>query len=161
MSNSDSQKSVRHRAPIPKDQCPMALAAEILGDRWTLLILREAFYGVQRYDDMRQDLGAPRAMLTDRLSKLSRLEIIERHPYQETGDRVRYAYRLTDAGRGLAKVLVAMSEWGEAYITRIPAPVRLVDKLTGQPLQTAFVTEDGKAVPDVNATLKARQVDDA
>ena len=60
----------------------MALSAEVLGDRWLLLILREAFYGVQRYDDMLQDLGIPRATLTDRLNKLLDLKILERHAYQ-------------------------------------------------------------------------------
>lgn len=159
MSNPDSQPSIRRRAPIPRNQCPMALAAEVLGDRWSLLILREAFYGVQRYDDMRQDLGAPRAMLTDRLNKLVDFKILERYPYQETGDRVRQAYRLTDAGKALAKVLFAMSKWGEAHITYAPAPVRLVDKTTGQSLQTAFVTEDGKAVPDANVRLKVIKTD--
>lgn len=134
----------------------MALAAEILGDRWTLLILREAFYGVQRYDDMLKDLGAPRAMLTDRLSKLTKLQIIERHPYQEAGERIRHAYRLTSKGRALAKVFVALSEWGEAYITETPAPVGLVERSTGKTLQTAFVTVEGKVVSETNIILKIR-----
>lgn len=134
----------------------MALAAEVLGDRWSLLILREAFYGVQRYDDMRQDLGAPRAMLTNRLNKLADFGILERYPYQELGDRVRQAYRLTETGRALAKVLIAMSEWGETYVTKTPAPVNFIDKSTGEPVQTAFITKEGNTVPTANVRLKVK-----
>lgn len=146
MSNSESNNSVRYRAPVPKDQCPMALSAEVLGDRWVLLILREAFYGVQRYDDMLQDLGIPRATLTDRLNKLLNLKILERHAYQEKGERARHAYRLSAEGRALGKVLIAMSEWGETYLTKSPAPAYLVERTTNTPLRIAFVTEEGKEV---------------
>jgi len=94
----------------------MALAAQLLGDKWTLLVLREAFYGVQRYDDMLQDLGAPRATLTNRLTKLVAAGILNKQAYQETGDRERFGYQLTDAGRDLANTLIALTEWGETHL---------------------------------------------
>ena len=159
MSNSESNNSVRHRAAVPKDQCPMALAAEVLGDRWMLLILREAFYGVQRYDDMLQDLGTPRATLTDRLNKLLDFKILERHAYQEKGARVRYAYRLSAEGWALGKVLVAMSEWGETYLTKSPAPAYLVERTTNAPLRIAFVTKEGKEVPASQTKLHVETID--
>lgn len=161
MSNTESEKSIRHRAPVPKDQCPMALAAEILGDRWTLMILREAFYGVQRYDDMLQDLSAPRAMLTDRLNKLVKLKILERHSYKELGNRARYAYRLTGSGRALGKVLIAMSEWGEGFLTLTPAPVHIADASTGKPIKLRFVDEDGRVVTNNNIRLAVRSTKDS
>lgn len=160
MSNSESKKSIRHRAPVPKDRCPMALAAEILGDRWTLLILREAFYGVQRYDDMRQDLRAPRAMLTDRLNKLVKLDILERHSYQEQGNRARNAYRLTVSGLALGKVLISMSEWGVEYLTKTQAPAQITDSSTGKPLRLEFVNEAGIAVTHKNIRLAVRKANE-
>ena len=148
--------SVRHRAPVPKDACPMALTAELLGDKWSLLILREAFYGVQRYDDMRRDLGAPRAMLTDRLAKLTAKGLLQRYPYQEDGDRVRHAYRLAPAGRDLTKLLIAMAEWGEAHLTHTPAPARAVDKTCGADVRLALLTEDGQVVAQEDLRLSVR-----
>jgi DNA-binding HxlR family transcriptional regulator len=156
MSNSEKPPSIRKRAPIPKDQCPMALAAGIIGDKWTLLILREAFYGVQRYDDMRQDTGAPRAMLTDRLNKLVAHGILRRHPYKEDGDRVRFAYALTEAGAGLAHTMMALTQWGETFVAREDAPVQLIEKKTGQSLRVEFVSADGRVIQSKNAGLVVR-----
>jgi len=142
---------------VPKEKCPMALASEILGDKWTLLILREAFYGVQRYDDMRADLGAPRSMLTDRLSKLVRLGVMERRPYQEPGARTRYAYGLTESGRALALTLLAITQWGEEYVLKRPAPVEIIDRKTGKPLRVDIVDEKGKPADLSKAVLVKRR----
>ncbi|MCG8691817.1 MAG: helix-turn-helix transcriptional regulator [Minwuiales bacterium] len=134
----------------------MALAAEIFGDRWTLLILREAFYGVQRYDDMRADLGAPRSMLTDRLGKLVERGLMERRPYREPGSRTRDAYVLTERGRGLALTLLALTQWGEEHVIGGPAPVEIVERKTGRPLRVDLVDEDGRIV-DLSAATLARR----
>lgn len=134
----------------------MALAAEVLGDKWTLLILREAFYGVQRFDDMLKDLSAPRAMLTDRLNKLIRHNLMTKEPYQEPGDRVRYCYVLTDAGRALAPVFIALTEWGEAHIIKAKAPVKVVDRETGKSLRVNLCNEEGRPVAISNAILVQR-----
>lgn len=135
----------------------MALAAEILGDRWTLLILREAFYGVQRYDDMRADLDAPRSMLTDRLGKMVERGLMSRRPYQEEGSRTRDAYVLTEAGRALALTLMAMTQWGERYVLDGPAPVVVVDRATGRELHVGLMDEDGATVPLSSAALSLRK----
>jgi DNA-binding HxlR family transcriptional regulator len=135
----------------------MALAAEILGDRWTLLILREAFYGVQRYDDMRADLDAPRSMLTDRLGKMVERGLMDRQPYQEEGSRTRDAYVLTEAGRALALTLMAMTQWGERYILGCPAPVAIVNRSTGRELHVGLMAEDGEAVALASAALSLRK----
>lgn len=134
----------------------MALAAEILGDRWTLLILREAFYGVQRYDDMRADLDAPRSMLSDRLAKLVAAGIMKRCAYQEPGDRERHAYALTASGRALALTLSALTQWGEAHILGKPAPVGIVDVSTGDELHVALVNSAGTPVELGKARLAKR-----
>lgn len=131
----------------------MAMAAEVLGDRWTLLILREAFYGVVRYDDMREDLNAPRSMLTDRLAKLVENGILSRKSYQEAGDRARQAYVLTAKGLALAPTFMAMTAWGEAHVLGGPAPVMVADKDTGKPLKVALTNDDGEVVDLSKATL--------
>lgn len=158
MSNPASDRPIRQRALVPREACPMALAAEILGDRWTLLILREAFYGVQRYDDMRADLDAPRSMLTDRLGKLVERGLMVKRPYQEEGSRTREAYALTEAGRALGLVLMAMTQWGETYILGGPAPVSVVDRSDGQELLVGLLNEDGKTVALSTAMLTLRKV---
>ena len=153
---SNSATSVRRRALVPKEVCPMAQAAEILGDKWTLLILREAFYGVQRYDDMLKDLGAPRSMLTDRLTKLVNNDLMKRRAYQEAGDRVRYGYVLTEAGKGLALTFIAMTQWGEEHLLKAKAPVHVVNRQSGAKLQVALV--DGKKRPaDAALAVLARR----
>jgi DNA-binding HxlR family transcriptional regulator len=137
----------------------MALAAEVLGDRWTLLILREAFYGVCRYDDMLADLKVPRATLTDRLAKLVRHGLLKKQPYQEQGDRVRQAYVLDEAGRGLALTFLALTEWGEAHVLGAPAPVQAVDRKTGAALRLQLVTGDGAPADPRRAVLQLKRCD--
>lgn len=132
------------------------LAAEILGDKWTLLILREAFYGVKRYDDIRQDTGAPRAVLSDRLSKLVALGILTKTPYQEEGARARHGYALTAKGTALGQTMMAMSQWGEAHVTGQPAPVKLVDQTTGETVRVGYLTTRGKPVQDRHVALKLK-----
>ena len=157
MSNSDKSSSIRRRALVPKAECPMALAAELLGDRWTMLILREAFYGVVRYDDMLADLEAPRSMLTDRLSKMVAKGLLERRSYQEPGSRARNAYVLTDAGRALGKTLIALTEWGETHVLGKPAPVQVIDTESGKPLKLELVAPNGKVVALDKVALKLRK----
>ncbi len=135
----------------------MALAAEIIGDRWTLLILREAFYGVSRYDDMLADLGAPRSMLTDRLNRLVERGILCRQPYREPGNRTRHAYRLTGAGQALALTLIALTQWGEEHVLGREAPVEIVDRQDGRTLRVALIADAAAAVPMGNATLRLRK----
>ena len=79
------------------ETCSIARAMEILGERWTFLILREAFYGVRRFSDMQRNLGIARNILSARLQTLVRAGILERRRYQEEPER--FEYRLTTAGR--------------------------------------------------------------
>ena len=135
----------------------MALASEILGDRWTLLVLREAFYGVQRYDDMLADLGAPRSTLTDRLAKLVERGIMMRRAYQERGARTRHAYVLTEAGRALALTLLALTQWGEEHVLHGVAPVEIVDRSNGRPLRVELVDGEGRITDLKDAMLSLRK----
>jgi DNA-binding HxlR family transcriptional regulator len=88
------------------DDCSIAATLGFVGDRWSLLILRDAFRGVRRFADLRDDLGIARNILADRLDKLVDAEILERVPYQERP--LRHEYRLTAKGRDLCPTLVAL-----------------------------------------------------
>jgi DNA-binding HxlR family transcriptional regulator len=95
--------------------CSIARGLEILGEWWTLLILRDAFYGVRRFEDFIADLRVSRGILTDRLTTLVENGIMERRRYQERPER--YEYRLTDKGRDLFPVVMALMHWGDKWLS--------------------------------------------
>ncbi|MGE4327543.1 MAG: winged helix-turn-helix transcriptional regulator [Pseudodonghicola sp.] len=123
----------------------MAKASELLGDRWSLLILREAFYGVVRFADMQADIGVPRSILTGRLAKLVEAGLLERFDYKEDGARARQAYRLTERGRGLAVVLLAMKQWWDEGDPD-GASVSFVPDGGEEPVRIAMVDAFGREV---------------
>jgi DNA-binding HxlR family transcriptional regulator len=96
---------------------------EILGERWTFLILRESFYGVRRFSDMQRNLGIARNILSTRLQTLVRAGILERRRYQEEPER--FEYRLTAAGRDLYPAMVTLMRWGDEHLCDHGAPVVL------------------------------------
>jgi DNA-binding HxlR family transcriptional regulator len=98
------------------DNCTVARAMEILGERWTFVVLREIFNGVRRFDDMRVRTGIPRQVLANRLAMLVERGVLRREPYREPGARQRHEYRLTAMGLDLWPVLVSILEWGDRYL---------------------------------------------
>jgi DNA-binding HxlR family transcriptional regulator len=95
---------------------------EILGERWTVVVLREVFNGVRRFDDMRRHASIPRQVLTNRLAALVAHDILRRVPYQDPGQRVRHEYRLTEKGFDLYPVMVAIGWWGDRYLADTAGP---------------------------------------
>jgi DNA-binding HxlR family transcriptional regulator len=93
--------------------CSVARALEVLGDRWTLLVLRDAFRRVRRFEDFQRSLGVARNVLTDRLTRLVDEGILERVPYHERP--VRFEYRLTEKGRELWPVMMTLMHWGDHH----------------------------------------------
>jgi DNA-binding HxlR family transcriptional regulator len=104
------------------DECSVGRAMDVLGERWTFLILREAFYGVRRFTDMQRSLGIARNILSARLHTLVSSGILERRRYQEEPER--FEYRLTEAGRGLYPAIIAIMRWGDEHLSDAP-PVEL------------------------------------
>ena len=94
--------------------CSVAQSLEVIGEWWTLLILRDAFLGVTRFDDFASRLGIARNVLTARLDTLVDNDVLVRVPYDEA--RGRYDYRLTDKGRALLPVITAIRQWGDDWI---------------------------------------------
>jgi DNA-binding HxlR family transcriptional regulator len=103
------------RTSFASMQCSLARSLELIGDWWNPLILRDLYLGVTRYDDLVQDLGVSRNLLTTRLGDLMAGGLIERRPYQD--NPTRYDYLLTEAGRDLAPVLMALTAWGDRWVT--------------------------------------------
>jgi DNA-binding HxlR family transcriptional regulator len=98
-----------------RENCSIARTLELVGEKWTLLILREAFFGVRRYEDLHRGVGCARNLLSARLAKLVEQEILRREPYREPGSRQRYEYRLTDKGKELFPIVVALMDWGDRW----------------------------------------------
>ncbi|MEU6199546.1 helix-turn-helix domain-containing protein [Streptomyces sp. NPDC047061] len=92
--------------------CPLARALEVVGERWTLLVMRDAFYGVRRFNDFSAHLGAPRSVLSARLAALVDAGLLERRPDPEHGGRG--LYEVTEKGKTLWPPLYALRAWGEA-----------------------------------------------
>jgi DNA-binding HxlR family transcriptional regulator len=97
------------------DNCTIQRALQVLGDRWSFVVLREIFNGIRRFADMRTRTAIPRQVLADRLNLLVSEGLLRKEPYQEQGQRARDEYRLTQKGMDLYPVLVALNEWGTAY----------------------------------------------
>jgi DNA-binding HxlR family transcriptional regulator len=105
--------------------CSVARTLEVVGEWWSLLIVRDAFLGVTRFDDLQSRLGIARNVLTTRLDHLVASGILERRPYQDAP--LRYEYVLTDKGRDLIPILLAFLRWGDRYTTgRSGPPVETV-----------------------------------
>ncbi|KUO07038.1 winged helix-turn-helix transcriptional regulator [Streptomyces sp. DSM 15324] len=102
------------RTSLDDSTCAIAQALDVVGDWWTLLIVRDAARGVHRFDALQRELGLSRKVLTERLRLLVEADVLVRVPYQERP--VRYEYRLTPRGRALLPVLVALQDWGDAWV---------------------------------------------
>lgn len=123
--SSDSQK-----APAP---CPIGRAADVLGERWTLLILRNATLGTTRFDAFRAELGIADNILSNRLARLVEAGLLTRSPYRD-GRRTRHEYRLTAAGAEALPILHALALWGERHTEppRPALPMRVIHRRCGQ-----------------------------
>ncbi|MEM7767952.1 MAG: helix-turn-helix domain-containing protein [Pseudomonadota bacterium] len=146
------------RSPVPLDRCHLAQSIDLIGERWTLLILRAAMFGVRRFDDFQEELGCPRTVLSGRLKKLDQAGILDRKPYREPGRRTRYEYVLTEKGRALQPVLVMLTQWGDAHVGNgTPPPVRFADTKTRKPVHAGFIGSTGRSVPADRLRVKVRR----
>jgi DNA-binding HxlR family transcriptional regulator len=126
-----------------RSRCSVAGTLSVVGEKWSLLVLREAFFGVRRFADFQRVLGAPRAVLTDRLGTLVEQGILRRVPYQAEGERQRHEYRLTQKGIDLYPTLVALMQWGDRYLADGDVPVELEHKDCGSTVHLALLCDAG------------------
>jgi len=144
--------------------CGIGQALEVLGDWWTLLIVRDAFFGVRRFGDFERSLGIAKNILTARLQHLVDHGILEKADIGAEGQR--YEYRLTDKGEALLPILTAMREWSDEWVFgRGKEPVVIVDQKSGRPVPRMRVTDadgrplsrrDIRAVPGPGASKETR-----
>jgi DNA-binding HxlR family transcriptional regulator len=121
--------------------CSIARALSVVGDRWTLLVLREAFQGASRFEEFRNRLGIARNILSARLRGLVDEGVLEMVAYQNRP--VRHEYRLTDAGRDLYPVMLALMAWGDRWRAGgEPPPLTLIHRRCGHPVTPAVVCPD-------------------
>ncbi|MBS44208.1 MAG: transcriptional regulator [Nocardioides sp.] len=131
------------------DNCQVARAMAVLGERGTLVVLREVFNGVRRFDDVQRHSGMSRQVLSNRLALLVEHDILRRVPYQVDGGRTRHEYRLTPKGFDLYPVLAAVADWGARYYAGPEGPpVTLAHRDCGAPVHSALVCEDGHRLDD-------------
>jgi DNA-binding HxlR family transcriptional regulator len=129
------------------ENCPIGRSMAIFGERWTLVVVREVFNGVRRFDDMRVRTPIPRQVLADRLTLLVEHGILAKVPYQVTGQRPRHEYRLTQKGIDLYPVLVAISAWGNHYLADDDGPaIEFVHRECGSPVEIALTCTSGHDV---------------
>jgi DNA-binding HxlR family transcriptional regulator len=129
--------------------CPIARSLERVGEWWSILILRDAFAGLTRFDQFQTSLGIAPNMLTRRLNALVEAGLLERHPYSERP--LRHEYRLTERGRDFRHVLVAMIAYGNRHFAPEGASVQIVDAATGavaDPVMVDRATRRPLASPD-------------
>src|SRR5712671_1369205 len=123
--------------------CSVARALEIVGERWTLLIVRDAFLGLRRFEQFQESLGIARNVLTDRLNRLVDEGILERVLYNERPPR--YEYQLTKKGLDLNIALTALRQWGDDYLSEKPPRLQR-RKLDKKPVVAAIVPKGTKSL---------------
>jgi DNA-binding HxlR family transcriptional regulator len=121
-----------------KPPCPIGRAVEVVGERWTLLIMRNASRGMTRFEDFRTDLGIADNVLSARLARLVDAGLLTRVPYRHDGGRTRHEYRLTQAGADMTPILRALADWGARHTEPAqPAePMQFLHKSCGRHLTT-------------------------
>ena len=123
--------------------CSIARSLELVGDRWTLLIVRDLILGLSRFDEFLDSLGVASNVLTDRLNRLVDEEIAERVPYSDRPER--FEYRLTTKGRELGPVLLALMQWGDRHIS--DKPPRIARRRSDRSrISVALLAADGTPV---------------
>lgn len=134
------------RKPLSDEPCPVARSIDLIGDRWSLLIVRDAFDGMRRFGDFQRSLGVARNILADRLRKLVDAGILA---MQDASDGTAYQeYVLTPQGESLFPVVVALRQWGERHLfKRGERHSKLIDKRTGMPIaRMTPQAEDGSVL---------------
>lgn len=127
--------------------CSIQKTLDVIGEKWTVLILREAFNGVRRFDQMRDHVGVSDPILADRLRKLVAAGVLEARPYREEGQRPRKEYRLTDKGLDLYPVMISLLRWGDEHCagTEEP-PLEVLHRDCGEPVRAVVECDAGHAV---------------
>ncbi len=135
---------MRAYSAYDSDTCSIARTLALIGDRWTLLVLRDVANGVRRFDELAGHLGIARNVLSRRLASLTGAGLVERAAYREPGARERHEYRLSGPGRELIPILLAFMEWGDRNLAGPEGPPAMVRHAgCGAPIRVSLTCENG------------------
>lgn len=140
---------MKKRDPIDLDRqlCPVVKAMSQVGDKWTLLLLRESYLGFRRFDQFQKNLSISKSVLTEKLKRMVEFGLLEKKKYQAENTRTRYEYHLTQKGRDFSKVILALLEWGNTYLKDPDQPtLTIIDKTNQSNTRIALVNEEGDRV---------------
>lgn len=134
------------RSSYSAANCSIRRTLDIVGERWTLLVLREAFYGARRFEEFLAGVGCSRPILSERLRTLVKHGLLTRNPYREPGQRGRHEYRLTAKGLDLLPTLVALMQWGDRWEADAAGPAVLIThRDCGEAVDAVLTCRDGHA----------------
>jgi DNA-binding HxlR family transcriptional regulator len=124
------------RQKYSSDNCSVKRALHVVGEKWTFLVLREAFYGARRFEQFQARVGCARNVLTERLNSLTGAGVMQRVPYREPGQRERHEYCLTEKGLDLLPAVVALMQWGDRWEADPQGPpVEIIHRDCGHPVE--------------------------
>jgi DNA-binding HxlR family transcriptional regulator len=140
-------RQTSHEFQPPTATCAIERSLAVVGDRWSLLILRDAHAGITRFAEFQAQLGVATNILAVRLDKLVAAGVLEKHEYRDPGERARPEYRLTAAGFDLCVVLGALQQWGDTYLPLPGGPVTArCERDTGKPVSVSFIDDSGSPI---------------
>jgi DNA-binding HxlR family transcriptional regulator len=129
------------------ENCSVQRTMNIIGEKWTMIVLREAFNGMRRFEQIRQHTGISEPILSARLRTLVDAGVLDTVPYRESGQRTRHEYRLTDKGRDLYPILIALLQWGDRYCADSEGPALTVrHRDCGEPVAAVVQCDAGHRV---------------
>ncbi|MFL6024810.1 MAG: winged helix-turn-helix transcriptional regulator [Marmoricola sp.] len=135
------------------DHCPMERALKVIGNRTSLLLIREAFYGATRFDQLWKRVGITEASASQRLRALVDAGVLEKRPYQEPGQRSRSEYLLTAAGRDLIPVVLGLLQWGVEHTSQAHGTAQIVHQGCGAEVRAVARCAAGHDVPDTDLVI--------
>jgi DNA-binding HxlR family transcriptional regulator len=128
------------------ENCSIGMTMDVIGTRSSMLILREAYFGTTRFDDFARRTRITEAIVAARLRDLTAIGLFAKEPYREAGSRTRYEYVLTSKGRDLLPAVLGLMQWGNRYLQPEGAPLRLVERATGAPVEIGARSETGRSL---------------
>lgn len=144
------------------ERCPVARGLDVLGEKWTLMVVRDALLGSTRFSQFQRSLGIPRDILTARLASLVEGGVLERSSYKPEGGRARDEYQLTEAGRDLSLVLLALGGWADRHRpSERRSDLTFVDADHGEPVEAAVIAAGSdRVVPRERIVARLDRVGD-
>lgn len=145
------------RVGLADNACGIARGLDLLGERWTGMVLRDVLRGIGRFSDLQRELGVAPDVLSDRLAKLTDAGVLTQVKYQEPGHRARSKYLATESGIRLGVILAALNDWADEFRPvpdGRPNALRFVERPTGRALHLALVDAGGRIVEDADVELR-------